>query len=79
MCWRGGKQLPKEFKDSHFASSIVNICDFFPILKWVSYKGFGEEHDKNAENEVMMPKIVSKSHSAHVLKTTVAKQKQRKP
>ena len=39
MCWRGGKQLPKEFKDSHFASSIVNICDFFPILKWVGYKG----------------------------------------
>ena len=27
----------------------------------------------------MMPKIVSKSNSAHVLKTTVAKQKQRKP
>ena len=39
----------------------------------------GEEYDKNAENEVMRPKIVSKSHSAHVLKTTVAKQKQRKP
>ena len=39
----------------------------------------GEEYDKNAENEVMMPKIVSKSNSAHVLKTTVAKQKQRKP
>ena len=27
----------------------------------------------------MMPKIVSKSHSAHTLKTTLAKQKQRKP
>ena len=27
----------------------------------------------------MMPKIVSKPHSPHVLKTTHAKQKQRKP
>ena len=34
-CMDVGKQLLKEFKDSYFASSTVNICDFFPILKWV--------------------------------------------
>jgi len=28
---------------------------------------------------LMMPKIVSKSHSPHILETTPAKQKQRKP
>nr|POE89352.1 cytochrome p450 81d11 [Quercus suber] len=38
-CMDVGKQLLKEFKDSYFASSTVNICDFFPILKWVGYKG----------------------------------------
>ena len=38
-CMDVGKQLLKEFKDSYFASSTVNICDFFPILKRVGYKG----------------------------------------
>ena len=37
-CMDVGKQLLKEFKDSYFASSTVNICDFFPILKWVGYR-----------------------------------------
>ena len=34
-----GKKLIKEFKEVFSSSLTVNICDFFPILRWVSYKG----------------------------------------
>lgn len=38
-CTDVGKKLLKEFKEVYFASLTVNICDFFPILRWVGYKG----------------------------------------
>ncbi|KAK4599282.1 hypothetical protein RGQ29_009370 [Quercus rubra] len=38
-CVDVGKKLLKEFKEVYFASLAVNICDFFPILRWVGYKG----------------------------------------
>uniref|UniRef100_A0A2N9J1S7 Cytochrome P450 n=1 Tax=Fagus sylvatica TaxID=28930 RepID=A0A2N9J1S7_FAGSY len=34
-----GKQLLKEFKQNFFVNLAMNICDFFPILRWVGYKG----------------------------------------
>ena len=34
-----GKQLHKEFKETYFSSLTMNICDCFPILRWVGYKG----------------------------------------
>nr|XP_023929503.1 cytochrome P450 81D11-like isoform X2 [Quercus suber]POE89356.1 isoflavone 2'-hydroxylase [Quercus suber] len=41
-CMDVGKKLLKEFKEIYFASLTVNICDFFPILRWVGYKGLEE-------------------------------------
>ncbi|XP_030950148.1 cytochrome P450 81C13-like isoform X2 [Quercus lobata] len=41
-CMDVGKKLLKEFKEVYFASLAVNICDFFPILRWVGYKGLEE-------------------------------------
>ncbi|XP_050265966.1 cytochrome P450 81C13-like isoform X2 [Quercus robur] len=38
-CMDVGKKLLKEFKEVYFPSLTVNICDFFPILRWVGYKG----------------------------------------
>ena len=38
-CMDVRKKLLKEFKEVYFPSLTVNICDFFPILRWVSYKG----------------------------------------
>ena len=34
-----GRKLIKEFKEVFSSSLRVNICDFFPILRWVSYQG----------------------------------------
>ncbi|GMY28748.1 cytochrome P450 81C13-like isoform X1 [Fagus crenata] len=34
-----GKELLKEFKEKFFSNLEMNICDFFPILRWVGYKG----------------------------------------
>ena len=34
-----GKQLLKEFKENFFVNLAMNICDFFPILRWFGYKG----------------------------------------
>ncbi|KAF3953049.1 hypothetical protein CMV_021463 [Castanea mollissima] len=41
-CMDVGKKLLKEFKEVYFASLTVNICDFFPILRWAGYKGLEE-------------------------------------
>ena len=38
-CMDVRKKLLKEFKEVYFPSLTVNICDFFPILRWVGYKG----------------------------------------
>ena len=38
-CMDVGKKLLKEFKEVFSSSLTVNICDFFPILRWVGYKG----------------------------------------
>jgi hypothetical protein len=34
-----GKQHLKEFRETYAANLSMNICDFFPILRWVGYKG----------------------------------------
>jgi hypothetical protein len=34
-----GKQNLKEFKENYAANLSINICDFFPVLRWVGYKG----------------------------------------
>jgi hypothetical protein len=34
-----GKQHLKEFRENYAANLSMNICDFFPILRWVGYKG----------------------------------------
>ncbi|KAE8100109.1 hypothetical protein FH972_018036 [Carpinus fangiana] len=34
-----GKQNLKEFKENYAANLSINICDFFPLLRWVGYKG----------------------------------------
>ncbi|XP_023929504.1 cytochrome P450 81C13 [Quercus suber] len=38
-CMDVGKKLLKEFKEVFSSNFAVNICDFFPILRWVGYKG----------------------------------------
>ena len=38
-CMDVGKKLLNEFKEVFSSSLTVNICDFFPILRWVGYKG----------------------------------------
>jgi hypothetical protein len=38
-----GKHLLKEFKENFFANLAMNICDFFPILRWVGYKGLEKD------------------------------------
>ncbi|KAB1220300.1 Cytochrome P450 81D1 [Morella rubra] len=34
-----GKQRLKDLKDIYFPSLMMNICDFFPALRWIGYKG----------------------------------------
>ncbi|KAF5468160.1 hypothetical protein F2P56_012335 [Juglans regia] len=34
-----GKKHLKDMKDTYFASLSMNVCDFFPVLRWVGYKG----------------------------------------
>ena len=38
-CMDVGKKLLKEFEEAYSSGLLVNICDFFPILSWVGYKG----------------------------------------
>ncbi|KAK4599280.1 hypothetical protein RGQ29_009368 [Quercus rubra] len=38
-----GKELLKEFKENFFADLAMNMCDFFPVLRWVGYKGLEKE------------------------------------
>ncbi|XP_040996840.1 cytochrome P450 81C13-like [Juglans microcarpa x Juglans regia] len=34
-----GKQRLRDMKGIYFANLGMNICDFFPVLRWVGYKG----------------------------------------
>ncbi|KAG2666235.1 hypothetical protein I3760_15G047600 [Carya illinoinensis] len=34
-----GKKHLQDMKDTYFASLSMNACDFFPVLRWVGYKG----------------------------------------
>ncbi|KAF3951812.1 hypothetical protein CMV_022577 [Castanea mollissima] len=38
-----GKELLKEFKENFFADLAMNMCDFFPVLRWVGYKGLEKD------------------------------------
>lgn len=34
-----GKQILKEIRGIFFSSLSLSVCDFFPVLRWVGYKG----------------------------------------
>ncbi|KAB1220301.1 Cytochrome P450 81D11 [Morella rubra] len=34
-----GKQRLESFLEIYFSSLIINMCDFFPALRWIGYKG----------------------------------------
>ncbi|KAL2529616.1 Cytochrome [Forsythia ovata] len=34
-----GKQIVKEIKGTFFSSLSLSVCDFFPVLRWIGYKG----------------------------------------
>ncbi|XP_019059549.1 PREDICTED: isoflavone 2'-hydroxylase-like [Tarenaya hassleriana] len=44
------KQLLSEFKDRFYPTMTMNLCDFFPFLRWVGYKGI----EKNMERVFRM-------------------------
>ncbi|XP_010556108.1 PREDICTED: isoflavone 2'-hydroxylase-like isoform X2 [Tarenaya hassleriana] len=44
------KQFLSEFKDMFYPTMTMNLCDFFPFLRWVGYKGI----EKNMERVFRM-------------------------
>jgi hypothetical protein len=71
-----GKQHLKEFRETYAAGLSMNICDFFPILRWVGYKGLEKsmirlQRKRDKFLGVLIEEIKQKKASSSLKTTTI--------